>query len=125
MVNVVSSALALPHRARLATAAMTTDARISTLKAISIMHIGKEADRWEEQFHLGVDFDAQVEYGSEHIDPAAVRQLLSAKGKSVSSRQLAAMTGISRNQIAAFRRGETSMSQDQLRRVLASCKRGH
>jgi hypothetical protein len=27
-------------------------------------HIGKEADRWEEQFYLGLDLDAQIEYGA-------------------------------------------------------------
>jgi hypothetical protein len=90
-----------------------------------IEHIGKEADRWEEQFHLGLDEDAQIEYGSEGVDPAAVRELLSAKGKSVSSRRLASVTGISRNQVSAFRKGKASLSQDQLRRLLAIFVRLH
>lgn len=32
--------------------------------AVSIQHIGKEANKWEEQAVLGVDGEAQVEYGT-------------------------------------------------------------
>jgi hypothetical protein len=33
------------------------------VEAISIRHIGKEANRWEEQFYLGADEDEQIDYG--------------------------------------------------------------
>jgi len=26
-------------------------------------HIGKEANKWEEQFHLGLDLEVQTDYG--------------------------------------------------------------
>jgi hypothetical protein len=89
------------------------------VQATSIEHIGKEADRWEEQFYLGLDADAQIEYGSETIDVAAVRERLLASEGSISLRQLAERTGISRNQISAFRRGKADLSADQLRRLRA------
>jgi hypothetical protein len=31
--------------------------------AVQILHIGKEANRWEEQYFLGPDDDAEIEYG--------------------------------------------------------------
>jgi hypothetical protein len=36
--------------------------------ADTIEHIGKEADKWEEQFYLGLDLDAQIEYGTSPDD---------------------------------------------------------
>jgi hypothetical protein len=30
-----------------------------------INYIGKEANRWEEQFFLGMDEDAEIEYGAD------------------------------------------------------------
>jgi hypothetical protein len=38
----------------------------------TIEYIGKEANRWEEQFYLGEDEEAQVEYGT---DPASVERM--------------------------------------------------
>ena len=36
--------------------------------AISVCLIGKEANRWEEQFHLGTDPETQAEYGTKADD---------------------------------------------------------
>jgi len=102
----------------------TGPTRRRRIRATAIDHIGKEADRWEEQFFVGLDEDAQIEYESEGIDPAAVRQMLLARGRSVSSRQLAETSGISRNQISAFRRGKGQLSPTQLRRLAAIVLRG-
>jgi hypothetical protein len=33
------------------------------VRATVTAYIGKEANRWEEQLHLGLDFEAQTEYG--------------------------------------------------------------
>ena len=30
----------------------------------TVEHIGKEANRWEEQLYLGLDLEAQTEYGT-------------------------------------------------------------
>jgi hypothetical protein len=45
--------------------------RISS--SADIRHIGKEANKWEEQFYLGFDVDAQIDYG---IEPEAQEKLL-------------------------------------------------
>lgn len=38
--------------------------------AVSVTGIGKEANRWEEQFYLGRDPEAQVEYHTARVDTA-------------------------------------------------------
>jgi hypothetical protein len=35
------------------------------VRVAAIIHIGKEADKWEEQFYTGFDQEAQIEYGAE------------------------------------------------------------
>ena len=90
------------------------------VQAISIDHIGKEANRWEEQFYLGLNLDMQIEYGTEQINSAEIRD--SMLGSKFSSRQLADMTGISRNDISAFRKGKIDLSQNQMRRLLAAIR---
>jgi hypothetical protein len=43
------------------------------VRAVAVEYIGKEANRWEEQFFLGETPEAQIEYGS---SPAATRAIL-------------------------------------------------
>jgi plasmid maintenance system antidote protein VapI len=67
------------------------------VQATQINYIGKEANRWEEQFFLGVDEDAAIEYGA---DPRAalfdeLRLAISKFGK----QQLASCIGVSRNSL--------------------------
>ena len=45
--------------------------------ATQIVHIGKEANKWEEQHFLGEDEDAEIEYGVDQSDgslDAAIRE---------------------------------------------------
>ncbi len=44
------------------------------IKATGIIYIGKEADRWEEQFFLGADEDAVISYGSAPEDREAAEE---------------------------------------------------
>jgi predicted XRE-type DNA-binding protein len=88
------------------------------VQAISIDHIGKEANRWEEQYYLGLDLDMQIKYGVDEINSAEIRDIVQAS--ELSSRQLAEAVDISRNDISAFRRGKTALSQHQLQRLLAA-----
>ena len=37
--------------------------------ATAVEHIGKEANRWEKQLYLGLDLEAQTEYGSAPVVP--------------------------------------------------------
>ena len=61
-------------------------------------YIGKEANRWEEQFFLGMDEDATIEYGADPNAAALFNELMLASGK-FSRQQLASRIGISRNSL--------------------------
>jgi hypothetical protein len=68
--------------------------------AIQIIYIGKEANRWEEQLFLGMDEDAEIDYGA---DPNAAAglfgELTNAIGK-FGKQQVASRIGVSRNTVA-------------------------
>ena len=68
------------------------------VQATQINYIGKEANRWEEQFFLGMDEDAAIEYGA---DPrAALFDELRLAISKFTKQQLASHIGISRNSLA-------------------------
>ncbi|MGA3062890.1 MAG: hypothetical protein ABSD90_06640 [Methylocystis sp.] len=68
--------------------------------ATQINYIGKEANRWEEQFFLGMDEDAAIEYGADPNTAAALfGELGNAIGK-LGKQQVASLIGVSRNTLA-------------------------
>ena len=71
--------------------------------ATQLVHIGKEANKWEEQHFLGEDEDAEIEYGvdpNEHDPDTRLHELCIKAGEREASRAL----GISRT---ALRRALT------------------
>jgi len=60
-----------------------------------VIHIGKEADKWEEQYFTGVDGEAQIEYGVDMSDGSLdqkIRQLV----EDLKERGTARRLGVSR-----------------------------
>jgi hypothetical protein len=51
------------------------------VQATQIKYIGKEANRWEEQFFLGMDEDAAIEYGADPTAAVLFDELMLATGK--------------------------------------------
>ena len=70
------------------------------VKTTAIIHIGKEADRWEEQLHLGLDEGAQVEYGAVPPDVADLRERLERVVAKLGHRKLAQRAGVSRQTVS-------------------------
>ena len=73
------------------------------VRAMVTEYIGKEANRWEEQLHLGLDLEAQTEYklspeGRESVLEAA-RRAADIRGRG--QRELAATTGVSLSELWA------------------------
>jgi DNA-binding phage protein len=67
-----------------------------------VRYIGNEANRWEEQFYLGLDPEAQIEYDG---DPKAIEQARARLCQAVAAfgqRQLARKAGVSRAQLQAI-----------------------
>lgn len=79
------------------------------IKVTEIQRIGKEANRWEEQFHLGADPEAQAEYGLSPEEReqaiALVREVVERFGQ----RKLAKAARISRNTLAAVVNGTATL----------------
>ena len=72
--------------------------------------IGKEANRWEEQFYLGMEAEAQVEYGLVHDTINSFIKLLIAETDAIGVRCLAHVVGISHRQMWAILHGKVIAS---------------
>ena len=86
--------------------------------ATQIVHIGKEANKWEERYFLGEDEDAEIEYGvAENMD-AGIRAMC----EEIGERAAASKIGISRTalrRVLKFGLAEMSRSvRARLARVL-------
>jgi DNA polymerase family B len=79
--------------------------------ALQILHIGKEANKWEEQYFLGPDDEAEIEYGTDQTADELdkhLRDLCRQLGEREASRKL----GISRTALRrAMRLGAEAMSR--------------
>jgi len=93
------------------------------IQAAEIQRIGKEANRWEEQFHLGGDPEAQAEYGVSVDDQdqaiAMVRNAVARFGQ----RKLAKAAKISRNTLAAVVNGTTALPPQAAGRLRQAVKK--
>jgi hypothetical protein len=81
------------------------------VSATQVVHIGKEANKWEEQHFLGEDEDAEIEYGvaenAVFLD-AGIRRLCEEIGERAAAQKI----GISRTTLRrALKRGAAVMSQ--------------
>ncbi len=71
------------------------------IQAVAVEYIGKEANRWEEQFFLGETPDAQIEYGT---SPAARKSILKVIAKAARKFGKSALAGageLSRQRLTA------------------------
>src|SRR5262249_46977969 len=76
------------------------------IEAVAINCIGKEANRWEEQWHLGLDLDAQINYGMLPNGPGQLQAALKGVDRLLSDREIAKRAGVSRATLAKLLRGE-------------------
>ena len=83
-----------------------------------IIHIGKEANKWEERYFLGEDEDAEIEYGVDESDgslDAAIREMCDQFGERGAAQNL----GISRTALRrALKCGVRSLSRATRERLL-------
>ena len=87
--------------------------------ATKLLHIGKEANKWEERHFLGEDEDAEIEYGTAETDCTAdqrIKDVCDQLGERGASRQLE----MSRTALRRARRLGTSAMSKSLRTRLRS-----
>jgi hypothetical protein len=82
-----------------------------------IEHIGKEADRLDEQMHLGVNLEAQLEYGP--APSARVDSVDSLKTRCISFpiRALAREAGLGQATISRIAQGKQRPRREQITRL--------
>ena len=74
------------------------------VRAEHLEFIGKEANRWEEQFFLGVEPEAQIVYGTT-VDPDALRARIRECAQAHGLAALAAASGVSVRAVGSVVRG--------------------
>jgi hypothetical protein len=88
-----------------------------------IEHIGKEANRWEEQFYLGEDPLAQIIYGQSEHDRERQRQEMVAAIERWGVRRLSRETGLSLGLLSGIKNGTKSLSERSARRLSGAVAR--
>lgn len=98
--------------------------------AIGTRHIGKEANRWEEQFFTGLDDEATPDYGNSATDIQSFADELQETAHLLGRRLMADMLGVSIAKLRSGMLGRTTVLSDLLGnpalpklRKLARCKR--
>lgn len=71
----------------------------------SIRHIGKEADHWEEQYYLGADETAEINYGKPRKEITASKRKLKSTVSKFGERVVARKAGISRTKLKSILTG--------------------
>lgn len=89
--------------------------RVSAVRAI-----GKEANRWEEQFFLGSNPEAQIDYGIDEDGIDAIRACVGAGARAYGQRRLAGAAGIPRERLRLFIAGKANLRAKTLARLLSA-----
>ncbi len=83
--------------------AETTDRGVTErrhIQAVAVEYIGKEANRWEEQYYLGEMPDAQIEYGTSAKGKCQLLKLIAQAARKFGKSTLANVADLSRQQLS-------------------------
>jgi hypothetical protein len=83
-----------------------------------VRRIGKEANRWEEQFYLGYDPETQIEYGADEESARLVHTRICDGARELGQRLLARTAGVSREQLRAILKGEAQPRPKTMAKLL-------
>ena len=72
------------------------------VQAVAVEYIGKEANRWEEQFFLGEIPEAQIEYGRSPTSQRAILKVIKRAGRKFGMTALADSAQMSRQQLTTL-----------------------
>lgn len=94
-------------------------------EVVAIEHIGKEANRWEEQLHLGNDPEAQTVYGTDQKSRDQTIAFIRTVADRVGRRTLAEAAGVSVRETAAILRGERQPTATTLTKLSRASSMPH
>jgi DNA-binding transcriptional regulator YiaG len=92
------------------------------VEVVAIRHIGKESNRWEEQFYLGSDKDAEFDYGISTDEIREIIKRIRRLAKELGQRKLAALMGIPQQTLSRWLRSKTVKITDRIIRLFARHK---
>jgi hypothetical protein len=93
------------------------------VQVAAVVHIGKEANKWEEQIYTGFDEDAQIEYGAD-ASGEALDQRIRVMCEELGERQAAGRLGIARETLRkALAQGREKLSPAILMRIIWNANR--
>lgn len=84
------------------------------IRVKSIQHIGKEANKWEEQFFTGFDPDAQIEYGMCAEQKSEMLEIVLQAIKRYGAKPLADISKLSSRHILNINKDKTNLSENAL-----------
>lgn len=93
------------------------DVGLTTRRHVSaavVTCIGKEANEWERQLHLGVDESAAIGYGASPIAVRALRAAALTRMRRRGVRELSRASGLSASALTSFRQGKRIPTQGVL-----------
>jgi hypothetical protein len=102
-----------------------TDAGITQRRHIqvkSIQHIGKEANKWEEQFFTGLNPDAQIEYGMCAKEKTEMLETVLQAIKRYGAKPMADISKLSQRHILNFKKEKTNLSEHSLQKLYSAVK---
>jgi hypothetical protein len=88
------------------------------VQAAGIRYIGKEANRWEEQFYLGYDPETQIEYEAGKDGAEQLRATFCEAASRFGQRRFAAAAGVSREQLRAIIEGRAKPRKQTVKLLL-------
>ena len=84
------------------------------IQVAAVNHIGKEANRWEEQFYLGQDPEAQITYGMSPHDETRLRDGVLRACAPFKVREIARESALSVSTVSEFLRGKGRTSVESM-----------
>jgi hypothetical protein len=91
------------------------------VQVVRVEYIGKESNRWEEQYYLGLDDGADIAYGADPSAPNGHLDELKSLVGEFGERMVARQIGFSRNTLRRILSGENrSPSRRKLRQIAAA-----
>lgn len=87
------------------------------IRAVSVEHIGKEANRWEEQFHLGEDPRAQIVYGQSEREQKRIERQIRESIRQKGVRTVARESRLSVGLVSGILTGKNSISERSTKRL--------
>ena len=92
------------------------------IRVKSIQHIGKEANKWEEQFFTGFDPDAQIEYGICAEQKAEMIETVLKTIKRYGISPISNISKLSQRHILNFEKEKTNLSENALQNLYSAVK---